>query len=177
MCLRKLHTLSKEYDCTSLDSHQHCKSVLFLHVLTNTCRFLCFGFQPFGHVSAPNLIVLIFTSLKMSEFERLLMCLLATCMCFWGKKKIWTSTLPIFECIIAGEGWCWVVSGLSPSDTLCLLNGAFSPFVFKMIVERYDFSAIVLTCRVGVSGDLVLCRVCCSGLLSSFFNLPLRGSP
>ena len=30
------------------------------------------------------------------------------------------------------------------SDTLCLLIGAFNPFTFRVTIERYEFSAIVL---------------------------------
>ena len=44
------------------------------------------------------------------------------------------------------------------SDTLCLLVGAFSPFTFSVIIERYGFRVIVMS--VGfmlVVISLVLC--------------------
>ena len=31
------------------------------------------------------------------------------------------------------------------SDTLCLLIGAFSPFTFSVIIERYRFRVIVMS--------------------------------
>ena len=31
------------------------------------------------------------------------------------------------------------------SDTLCLLVGAFTPFTFSVIIERYGFRVIVLS--------------------------------
>ena len=47
------------------------------------------------------------------------------------------------------------------SDTLCLLVGAFSPFTFSVIIERYGFRVIVMS--VGfmlVVMSLVLCGPC-----------------
>ena len=44
------------------------------------------------------------------------------------------------------------------SDTLCLLVGAFSPFTFSVVIERYGFRVIVMS--VGfmlVVMSLVLC--------------------
>ena len=35
------------------------------------------------------------------------------------------------------------------SDTLCLLIGAFRPCTFRMIIDRYEFSAIVLPVKLG----------------------------
>ena len=33
-------------------------------------------------------------------------------------------------------------------DTLCLLIGAFNPFIFRVIVDRYEFSAFVLPVKL-----------------------------
>ena len=55
------------------------------------------------------------------------------------------------------------------SDTLCLLIGALGPFTFRVIIEIYGFSVIVLS--VGfmiVAISLVLCSVC---------SIPLTGPP
>ena len=43
------------------------------------------------------------------------------------------------------------------SDTLCLLVGAFSPFTFSVIIERYGFRVIVMSvCFMLVAMSLVL---------------------
>ena len=57
------------------------------------------------------------------------------------------------------------------SDTLCLLVGAFSPFSFRVIIERYGFRVIVL------SAGFILSRACgdVSGpLQGSTHRVPLR---
>ena len=54
------------------------------------------------------------------------------------------------------------------SDTLCLLVGAFSPFTFSVIIERYRFRVIVMS--VGfmlVVMSLVLCGPCNISLTES----------
>ena len=54
------------------------------------------------------------------------------------------------------------------SDTLCLLIGAFSPFTFIVIIERYGFRVIVMS--VGfmlVVMSLVLCGPCNISLTES----------
>ena len=55
------------------------------------------------------------------------------------------------------------------SDTLCLLIGAFSPFTFRVIIERYGFTVIMLSVGfVLVVMSLVLCSLC---------RIPLTESP
>ena len=41
------------------------------------------------------------------------------------------------------------------SDTLCLLIGAFSPFTFSVIIERYGFRIIVF-CRLHAYSDVTV---------------------
>ena len=54
------------------------------------------------------------------------------------------------------------------SDTLCLLVGAFSPFTFSVVIERYGFRVIMMSVGVmlvsDVSGTLshrILLRISC----------------
>ena len=59
------------------------------------------------------------------------------------------------------------------SDTLCLLVGAFSPFTFSVIIERYGFTVSVISVGfVLVVMSLVLCGPCNISLTES----PLRVS-
>ena len=54
------------------------------------------------------------------------------------------------------------------SDTLCLLVGAFSPFTFSVITERYRFRVIVMSVGVmPVVMSLVLCGPCNISLTES----------
>ena len=62
-------------------------------------------------------------------------------------------------------------------DTQYLLIGAFSPFTFRVIIERYGFSVIVLS--VGymlVVMSLVFCSLCCFPLTESPLRINCRPS-
>ena len=49
------------------------------------------------------------------------------------------------------DGSCFLIH----SDTLCLLIGAFSPLIFRVSTERYEFIAIMLLVELGVSGGVL----------------------
>ena len=55
------------------------------------------------------------------------------------------------------------------SDTLCCLIGAFRPFTFTVIIDRYDFSAIILS----IKPFLEIFSVLFQSFLLLFFLSPL----
>ena len=63
----------------------------------------------------------------------------------------------------------WVLFFFIHSGTRCLLVGAFSPFTFSVIIERYGFRVIVMSvCFMLIVMSLVLCGPC---------NISLKESP
>ena len=57
------------------------------------------------------------------------------------------------------------------SDTLCLLVGAFSPFTFSVIIERYGFRVIVMSVDfMLVVMSLVFCGPCNISLTKSLLG-------
>ena len=75
----------------------------FIHILTSTCYFLSFGWQPFWQLVI-LIVVLMWISLLISDVEHLFMCLLPSVCLLW--KNIYSDPLPIFkmDCLLFGYG-------------------------------------------------------------------------
>ena len=73
----------------------------FIHILTSTCYFLSFGWQPFWQLVI-LIVVLMWISLLISDVEHLFMCLLPSVCLLW--KNIYSDPLPIFkmDCLLFG---------------------------------------------------------------------------